>query len=74
MTDISTTPRLALPLLAMAQAQKEVTHNEALILLDALIYATVEDGPIVAPPAEPAEGAPHSRTAGTRGTGARRGS
>jgi len=37
MTDLPSTPRLALPLLAVAQAQKEVTHNEALALLDLLV-------------------------------------
>jgi Protein of unknown function (DUF2793) len=31
------TPRHALPMLSVAQAHKEVTHNEALILLDFLI-------------------------------------
>ena len=35
MTD--TTPRSGMPLLAAAQAQKHVTHNEALLELDALI-------------------------------------
>lgn len=56
MTDMPATPRLALPLLAVAQAQKEVTHNEALILLDALVHAAVLDGPLADPPADPAEG------------------
>ena len=44
------TDRLALPLLAAAQAQKEVTHNEALALLDALIQPVVV---AVAPSAVP---------------------
>ncbi|WP_338424757.1 DUF2793 domain-containing protein [Sphingopyxis kveilinensis] len=56
MTDTIATPRLGLPLLAVAQAQKEVTHNEALIVLDALVHAAVEAGPIAAPPMAPAEG------------------
>ena len=56
MTDMPATPRLGLPLLAVAQAQKEVTHNEALVVLDALVHAAVEAGPIAAPPATPAEG------------------
>ena len=46
MTDMLVTPRCALPLLATAQAQKEVTHNEALVLLDALIHAAVVAGPV----------------------------
>lgn len=45
------TPRLGLPLLASGQAQKEVTHNEALILADALIQPVVQ---AVAPPEIPA--------------------
>ena len=56
MTDMPVTPRFALPLLAVAQAQKEVTHNEALTLLDALIHAAVEAGPLAAPPTGPVEG------------------
>jgi hypothetical protein len=35
------TARLALPLLVTAQAQKEMTHNEALALLDAAVQAVV---------------------------------
>jgi hypothetical protein len=56
MTDMPATPRLGLPLLAVAQAQKEVTHNEALVVLDALVHAAVEVGPVAAPPTTPAEG------------------
>lgn len=56
MTDMPSTPRFALPLLAVAQAQKEVTHNEALTLLDALVHAVVEAGPLDTPPTGPAEG------------------
>lgn len=51
------TDRLSLPLLAVAQAQKEVTHNEALTLLDAAVQAVVV---AVAPsmvPSTPALGA-----------------
>ena len=56
MTDMPTTPRFALPLLGVAQAQKEVTHNEALTLLDALVHPVVEAGPLASPPAGPADG------------------
>jgi len=56
MTDLPSTARFALPLLAMAQAQKEVTHNEALTLLDALVQPVVEDGPQAVPPSAPAAG------------------
>ena len=56
MTETTQTARLALPLLAMAQAQKEVTHNEALVLLDALVHAAIEDGPLATPPSSPVAG------------------
>jgi hypothetical protein len=49
------TPRLALPYLHVAQAQKEVTHNEALQRLDICVQCVVEDI-LGAPPASPAEG------------------
>lgn len=44
------TPRLGFPLLASGQAQKDVTHNEALALADALVQPVVE---AVAPAAIP---------------------
>ena len=50
MTD---TPRLSLPLLAAGQAQKHVTHNDALIRLDGLIHLTVDSRTLAAPPASP---------------------
>lgn len=56
MTETTQTARLSLPLLAMAQAQKEVTHNEALILLDALVQLAIEDGPLATPPVMPGAG------------------
>lgn len=53
---MSTTPRSALPLLAAAQAQKHVTHNEALLQLDALSCARLLDRDLSAPPSAPADG------------------
>lgn len=47
-----TTPRLVLPLLHASQAQKEWTHNEALILLDALAGGAALHGPATEPPAD----------------------
>lgn len=44
------TGRHNLPLLAVSQAQKEITHNEALILIDALLHTAVEAS-AMAPPA-----------------------
>lgn len=46
-----TTDRLLMPLLAAGQAQKEITHNEALTLADLLLLPVVE---AVAPPSIPA--------------------
>lgn len=51
-----TTTNLALPLLAAAQAGKHVTHNEALLGLDALVQLACLDKDLSAPPANPAEG------------------
>ena len=42
-TFASVTPRLALPLLFAAQAQKELFHNEALTRIDTLLHASVRD-------------------------------
>jgi hypothetical protein len=53
---MTSTPHLSLPLLAAAQAQKHVTHNEALAALDALVQLAVKERNRTAPPAAPAEG------------------
>lgn len=49
-------PRLSLPFLQPAQAQKHVTHNEALRDLDALVQLTVESFGATTPPGAPVEG------------------
>ena len=54
MADIS--PHLLLPYILAAQAQKHVTHNEALRLLDAVVQLSVLDRDRTAPPASPADG------------------
>ncbi len=51
-----TSPRLNLPYLLQSQAQKHVTHNEALERLDALVQMAVLGFYSVAPPALPQEG------------------
>lgn len=48
--------RLSMPYLQPSQAQKHVTHNEALLILDALVQLAVADRDLTAPPAGPAEG------------------
>jgi hypothetical protein len=48
--------RLRIPYIAASQAQKHVTHNEALTLLDTLVQASVKDKDLTAPPGSPAEG------------------
>ena len=57
MSDLS--PILSLPLLQASQAQKHVTHNEALMRLDVLVQLTVEDRIRTVPPASPVEGQRH---------------
>lgn len=46
-----------LPYILAAQAQKHVTHNEALRTLDALVQLAVVDRDLDTPPAAPDEGA-----------------
>ena len=49
-------PRLGLPFLMPAQAQKHVTHNEALERLDLLVQLTVEAFEANTPPTMPLDG------------------
>ncbi len=49
-------PRLDLPYISAAQAQKHVTHNEALRLLDGLAQLTLKGFGATTPPATPADG------------------
>lgn len=53
------TARLRLPEIAAAQAQKHVTHNEALVALDTLVQLSVIDKDLATPPGEPQEGDCH---------------
>jgi hypothetical protein len=50
------TPNLELPMIMAAQAQKHVTHNEALRRLDVLVNTAILDRDLAAPPASPANG------------------
>jgi hypothetical protein len=54
---MDTTSNLSLPYIVAAQAQKHVTHNEALRAFDAVVQLMVLDKDLVAPPGAPAEGA-----------------
>jgi len=51
-----TTTHLLLPYILAAQAQKHVTHNEALRILDGLVQLSVLDRKLTAPPGSPADG------------------
>ncbi len=50
------TANLSLPYILPSQAQKHVTHNEALRALDAIVQLAVLDRDLTEPPASPAEG------------------
>ncbi len=50
------TENLVMPLIAASQAQKHVTHNEAIRLLDAVVMLSVIDKDLTVPPGSPAAG------------------
>lgn len=66
-------PILALPYLMPSQAQKHVTHNEALQLLDALVQLRVETFDAATPPASPGIGETHALAASPGGAWAGQG-
>lgn len=53
---IDQTPLLSLPYIQGAQAQKHVTHNEAIERLDMIVQLTVEATDATTPPSSAAEG------------------
>lgn len=63
----SQSPALSLPYLQPSQAQKHVTHNEALRRLDALVQLRVTGFDAVTPPAAPLPGETHALGAGATG-------
>ena len=65
MSDLS--PNLALPYMQPSQAQKHVTHNEALERLDVLAQLCLEGFATLTPPSAPAEGEAHGVGAGATG-------
>lgn len=64
---MSTTPHLELPFIEAAQAQKHVTHNEALQRLDAVIQLSVADRDLATPPTDAADGGRWLVAAGATG-------
>lgn len=62
-----TTAHLALPYIMASQAQKHVTHNEALRLLDGIVQLSVLDRDLTEPPASPAEGDRYIPASGAAG-------
>ena len=58
------TPRLALPLIAAGQAQKDITHNDAILALDRLVALVVASRTLAAPPSTPQMGQCHIVPAG----------
>ena len=72
---MSNSPLLALPYLAASQAQKHVTLNEALSILDGLLHLAVITRSLATPPTTPADGdryliaaSPTAAVAGCSGT------
>jgi hypothetical protein len=61
------TPRLSLPFIMPSQAQKHITHNEALQALDALVQPIVESRSITAPPTSPVQGEAYLVPSGATG-------
>lgn len=53
------TPRLALPLIAAGQAQKDVTHNEGILALERLVALVAASRTLATPPASPQSGQCH---------------
>ncbi|WP_339113937.1 DUF2793 domain-containing protein [Thioclava sp. GXIMD2076] len=65
MSDISA--NLSLPFIQASQAQKHVTHNEAIDILDALVQLSVTSRSIMTPPATPETGARYILPVGATG-------
>ncbi|SLN76429.1 DUF2793 domain-containing protein [Roseisalinus antarcticus] len=61
------TTHLLLPYILAAQAQKHVTHNEALRLLDGLVQLSVLDRDLTTPPGSPTDGDRHIVGSGATG-------
>lgn len=64
---MANTANLILPYIAQGQAQKEVTHNDALNILDAVVQLSVKSRTVTAPPGSPAQGDRYIVPAGASG-------
>ena len=64
MTD---TPNLVLPYIAASQAQKHVTHNEAIRLLDGMVQLSVLSRIVATPPGSPTDGSRYIVASGATG-------
>ncbi|MGL4558697.1 MAG: DUF2793 domain-containing protein, partial [Afipia sp.] len=64
MTD---TVHLGMPFIEGSQAQKHVTHNEALRILDSVVQIGVLDADRTTPPTTPADGDRHIIASGATG-------
>lgn len=51
------TPNTAMPYLSQGQANKEISHNQALMIIDVLMQGRVLDRNLSAPPGSPVDGA-----------------
>lgn len=60
-------PNIALPFIAASQAQKHVTHNDAVALLDTLVQLAVESASTATPPGGAPEGARYIVPTGATG-------
>lgn len=69
---METTSHLAMPFIMPSQAQKHVTHNEALLTLDSLVQLSVIADDLAGPPALPADGARYLVANGAHGAWAGR--
>jgi hypothetical protein len=64
---MSETVNLRLPFMEASQSQKHVTHNDALLIIDAAVHLSVLDAARTSPPASPVEGDRHIVAIGATG-------
>lgn len=50
------TPRFILPMLDESQSSAEIPHNDALLIIDALMHLSIKDRNLATPPGGPAAG------------------